>query len=342
MEPLIRSAALTGYPELCRTLGVDPRTLLRHAGLGADALVDQDHWIPAPAVARVLEASADASGREDFGLRLAELRRLSSLGPVSLLVREEPDIRGVIDTLIRYERMYNEALRAGLHQAGATATLHVALDLPGVRDSRQAVELVVGAYHQIFVEFLGHRPRPRRVCFAHTPPADLATHHRVLGTSLAFGADFNGIVLSSRTLSAANTEADPVLRKYAQQYVDSLAPAGGSQDTERVRRIIHVLLPTGRCTVTEVARSLGTDRRTLHRRLARSGQTFTSLLNTARRDLARRGVADGRRPLAEVAQQLGFVSPGAFSRWFREQFGTSPSRWRAEQGGGQGPPTGSG
>ncbi|MCT9003568.1 AraC family transcriptional regulator [Streptomyces rhizosphaerihabitans] len=333
MEPLIRSAALTGFPELCHTLGLDPHALLRHAGLNAHVLADQDRWIPALAVAHVLELSADACGREDFGLRLAELRRLSNLGPVSLLVREEPNIRGVLQVLIRYERMYNEALRASLHEADTIATLHIALELPGARRIRQAVELVVGAYHQVLSEFLGHRLR-RQVCFTHAAPANLETHHRVLGTDLAFRTGFNGIVLAARTLEATNTEADPILRRYAQQYVESLAHTSDPSDTERVRKIIEVLLPTGRCTANEVARSMGIDRRTVQRRLAQSGETFSSLRNATRHDLAQRFVANDRRPLTEVAQLLGFTSPGAFSRWFRDQFGISPSQWR---GVGQGP-----
>ncbi|MFF3614640.1 helix-turn-helix domain-containing protein [Streptomyces sp. NPDC002580] len=248
-------------------------------------------------------------------------------------IREEPDIRSVLQVLIRYERMYNEALRASLHEADAIATLHIALELPGARRIRQAVKLVAGAYYQVLADFLGHRLRPRQVCFTHAAPANLETHHRVLGTDLAFRAGFNGIVLASRALEAANTEADPILRRYAQQYVESLAPTSDPSDTERVRKIIEVLLPSGRCTASEVARSMGVDRRTMQRRLAQSGETFSSLRNATRSDLAQRFVADDQRPLTEVTQLLGFTSPGAFSRWFRDQFGISPSQWR---GVGQG------
>lgn len=331
MEPLVRSAALTGYPELCRAVGIDPGALLRGAGLDLPGLADQDTWISASAVAQVLEASADASGREDFGLRLAELRRLSALGPVSLLVREEPDVRSVLELLITYERMYNEALRASLDEAGDLATLRISLDLPPSRRIRQAVELVVAAYHLILDDFLGDRLRPRQVCFTHRAPADLETHHRVFATDLRFGAGFNGIVLARRALQVPNTEADPVLRRYARQYVESLAKETGSSDAEQVRKVMEVLLPAGRCTASQVARSMGIDRRTLHRRLEQSGRTFTSLLNATRVDLAPRFVADTRRPLAEIAPLLGFTTAGAFSRWFRIQFGVSPSQWRSEQ-----------
>ena len=97
----------------------------------------------------------------------------------------------------------------------------------------------------------------------------------------------------------------------------------------RVKALIEVLLPTGHCSIVQVARSLGVDRRTVQRRLAASGETFSSLLNAARAELAERLVLNPRRSLTEIAEELGFSEPSAFSRWFRGQFGCSPSEWRS-------------
>jgi AraC-like DNA-binding protein len=328
MEPLVRSAALTGYPELCHARAVDPYALLRQAGLDARVLTDQDRWIPARAVAQVLELSASACGCEDFGLRLADSRRLSNLGPVSLLMREEPDVRSVLEVLIRYERAYNEALRATLTETNDVATLSIALDLPGAQPTRQAVELAVGAYYHVLSEFLGRRLRPVRVCFSHAAPAHPETHHRLLGGEIEFNASFNGIVLVRRALKATIIGADPILRRYAQQYVDSLALAADLSETDRVRRIMEVLLPTGQCSADQVARSMGMDRRTIHRHLAKAGQTFSTLRNATRIDLSQQFMRNDQLSLAEVAELLGFASPGTFSRWFRDQYGASPSQWR--------------
>jgi AraC-like DNA-binding protein len=96
----------------------------------------------------------------------------------------------------------------------------------------------------------------------------------------------------------------------------------------RVRELIEHLLPTGRCSIAQVARSLGVDRRTVHRRLAESGETFSSLVTVVRVELAERLVPNSRRSLTEIAVQLGFSEPSAFSRWFRGQFGCSPKEWR--------------
>jgi AraC-like DNA-binding protein len=92
----------------------------------------------------------------------------------------------------------------------------------------------------------------------------------------------------------------------------------------RVRELIEVLLPTGHCSIVHVAPGLGVDRRTVQRRLADSGETFSSPRNAVRAELAERLVPNPRRSLTEIAEELGFSQPSAFSRWFRGQFGCSP------------------
>jgi AraC-like DNA-binding protein len=126
-----------------------------------------------------------------------------------------------------------------------------------------------------------------------------------------------------------NEIADPLLRPYAHQFLDTLAPPAEVTTVARVRELIEVLLPTGHCSIVQVARSLGVDRRTVQRRLAGSGETFSSLLNACRAELAERPASNPRRSLTEVAGELGFSEPSAFSRCFRGQFGCSPTQWRS-------------
>lgn len=115
MKPLVRNAALSSYIELSQSLGIDPRALMKQVGLDPVGLAVQDRWIPGAAVAELLELSAAAARREDFGLLLAERRRFSNLGPISLVLREEPDARSAVRLPVRQERMYNEMLRSRLH-----------------------------------------------------------------------------------------------------------------------------------------------------------------------------------------------------------------------------------
>ena len=111
MKPLARYASLNRYVDLCRTVDVDAVALMRSVGLSPASLANPDQWVPAASIASLLERSAAESGHEDFGLLLAGLRRLSNLGPLSLVIREEPDVRSALDVLMRYEHTYNESLR---------------------------------------------------------------------------------------------------------------------------------------------------------------------------------------------------------------------------------------
>ncbi|WP_268810940.1 helix-turn-helix transcriptional regulator [Caballeronia choica] len=90
-----------------------------------------------------------------------------------------------------------------------------------------------------------------------------------------------------------------------------------------------MLLPSGLCSVDQVAQHLGMHRRTLNRHLAANGESVTTIINAARAELAEEYLASSKRRLYEVAELLGFSSAGDFSRWFRGQFGETPSEWAA-------------
>ncbi|AGS67190.1 AraC family transcriptional regulator [Streptomyces collinus] len=338
MRPLVRTAALNGYVELSRSLGLDPRALMKSVGLDTADLAVQDRWISGTAVVRLLELSAAASAREDFGLLLAELRRFSNLGPISLLVREEPDVRSALALLIRHQHTYNEVLHARLSEGNGVATLKVDVRLGEPQPARQGTELAVAAFHRVLCGFLGPHWRPSAVRFAHPAPRDTASHRRAFGPVVEFDRGFNGIEFYADDLDAANAMADAQLRSYTRQYFEPVAALREATEADRVRDLIEALLPTGRCSIEQVARSLGVDRRTVHRHLARSGQTFSSLLQSTRSALAEQFVPNPSRSLTEVSTLLGFSSLSAFSRWFHEHYGVGPREWRRSGGGGAATP----
>ncbi|MER7029138.1 MULTISPECIES: AraC family transcriptional regulator [Streptomyces] len=334
MKPLVRNAALNGYMELGESLGVDPRALMKRVGLDPVGLAVQDRWISGTAVTDLLELSAVAARREEFGLLLAERRRFSNLGPISLVLREEPDVRSALQLLIRHERMCNEMMRSRLTEADGLATVKVSLELGEAHRARQAIELAVGAFHGFLRVFLGARWRPVSVCFTHGAPRDVTAHRRYFGPVVEFDREFNGLVVHAAALDTPNTMSDPLLRGYARQYFESIAVTSETTELDRVRELIEVLLPTGRCSIEQVAGSLGVDRRTVHRHLAASGETFSSLVNATRAQLAEQLVANPRRSLTEISGLLGFSAPSAFSRWFRDRFGVSAREWRARREAG--------
>jgi len=207
---LARYAALSGIIELSDQVGLDVNRLFAGSGLDRAALAQPDRWIPAVAVADLLERAAMLSDMEAFGLRLAEHRRLANLGPLSLVIREEPDLRSAVQTLIRYNHMYNEALHIRLIETDGTATIRVQLRLGRTTPCRQSVELSVGTLFNILADLVGPRWRPLAVHFGHCAPSDTSTHTRVFGAGISFGHGVDGIVIRSADLDFGNTLADPL------------------------------------------------------------------------------------------------------------------------------------
>jgi AraC-like DNA-binding protein len=167
------------------------------------------------------------------------------------------------------------------------------------------------------------------LCFTHRAPASLDAHRAAFGPRLQFGHEFSGLVFYASELDAANTAADPLLRPYAEQLREALGAPPSATVTGQVTRLVEMLLPVGRCSTQAVARSMGVTQRTLHRQLAAEGQSFSAIVHTTREALAERYLAADRYSLTGVSELLGFTSPSAFSRWFRQRFGVSPSDWRA-------------
>lgn len=331
MQPSIRYASLSGYLELTGSLGLDPDPMLRSVNLEPADLATPDKWVPAARVARLLELSARESGHDDFGLRLAEYRRLSTLGPLSLVLRDEETLRSALDLLMRYEHSYNEAIRMRMAEAHGLATIRLWFEFGEPAPSRQAEDLAVAALHGIIREFLGPDWRPLSVCFTHAAARDVDTYTRLFGARLQFGHGFTGLVLYAKDLDAPTASADATGRTRSDETLRSLAAPKGAAATDRVRDLVEVLLPTGRCSADEVARAMGVDRRTLHRHLTGSDETFSSIVDSMRAGLAERYLANERYRLTEISELLGFAAPSAFSRWFRHRFGDSPSQWRSRR-----------
>ncbi len=226
--------------------------------------------------------------------------------------------------------MYNEALHVRLVERRDLTTIVVDYDTKMDVGTRQSLELATTVGYQLLRTILGDNWRPVAVCFQHGPPNDLSTHRKVFDSEVRFDQGFTGIICTTSDLRKPNRMSDPTLRSYTRALLESVETASPPTVLTRVQELIELLLPTGQCSLDQVSRSLGVDRKTVYRHLAQAGETFTSVLNSTRLGLAERLVADDRHSLTEIAEMLAFSTPNSFSRWFRQQFGVTARAWRAQ------------
>ena len=333
MSVLVRSASLTGFPELGRAVGLDPCQLLTAVNLPLACLDTPDMMIPARAVGRLLELAAIASRTENFGLRLAASRRLSNLGAVALVAREEPTVGKAIEAVARYQRLLNGAAELRIERnEGAAIIATVSI---GRRPSpaRQGTELTIGVLFGLVQTLLGGAWRPRRVCFMHEAPRDVSLHRRLFGLLPTFGHTFNGFICDETDLDRARPGSDTALTRAVRVHLDELLARRGASFHDEVREAIAQRLTAGDCSLDRVAAQIGMVPRTLQRRLRKAGHGFFALEDEIRGNLACQYMTNLDMRMTTVAMLVGFSELSAFSRWFKTKFGYSPSAYIRDRHG---------
>jgi AraC-like DNA-binding protein len=326
-----RAAALTNYIEVAESLGLDADAMLATVGLDRDIIADPDRMVVGESMSRLLDLSAAASGCAAFGLLMAESRPISGLGALSLLFRHQRTLRDAIHVLVRYQHVLGDTVFIALEEDAATETALIRIDILAThRFTRQPIELTVGEMGRAFGRITGGEWRPESAHFVHQAPDDLSIHQRVLGCPVVFGSTFNGLTCTPAALEVPLAGAEPEVARYAEDSVERLARARAEGTlVDRVRRALHVHLPSGQGTLERVGSDLGLHPRAVQRGLAERGTSFGQVLNQVRREVAQRHLATSTLSIEAVATLVGYATLSSFSRWFTAEFGIAANVWRS-------------
>lgn len=330
---LVRAASLTGYFAVAGELQLNVVPLLRRAGLSRTMMSDPEQMLPARSVVHLLEDSADTSGCMTFGLRMAEYRQLSDLGLVSLLIVHQPTLGDALDVLSEYRNRINSnlTLQVEKHDDAIFLREHFALQQPLF--SRQVNDLALGVLYKICRSVMSPQWRPQCVSFSYERPAktaDRAVFDRLFDCPVQFGADFDGMVIERADMQRRNPMSDMALASHARELVGGMVAPGDRSVAEEVEQSIRILMPMGRASIGEVAHSLGTNVRTLQRRLERDGVVFSDLLDRVRVQQVSHHFASRHLRLTDIAHLVGYSSLASFSSWYRSRFNRTPTSGRNE------------
>lgn len=96
----------------------------------------------------------------------------------------------------------------------------------------------------------------------------------------------------------------------------------------RVRSALMELLPSGECTIDDVAKKLGYSKRSLQRKLQEEDTNFQKQLNHTRELLAKSYLANTNMTAEDIAFLLGYQEIGSFLRAFSLWTGQTISEYR--------------
>jgi AraC-like DNA-binding protein len=324
---IIRSAGLAAFVEAARSVGLDPHRMMRDCGIPRAAESDPELPMSSGCARGLLATSALASGREDFGLLVGDAFTLAMMGPVGLLMRSQPTVRAAFEAFSRYAGYLNDTISIHLEEYDGGMIVIPIVAGPARAAPRTIIDALMGQMLQFLRTLAPAGGRPEWACFSYPEPNETAPYRRRFGR-VEFDQDFNGLAISRADLGRRLSTADPEAARTLARIVEGAGSAVAESMVDRVSALIERLLPAGDCSAKRAAQMLGIDRRTIYRRLAQEGETFSSLVDRMRRDLAAELLSHGGRSISQVADLLGFSSLSTFSRWFHRSHGTSARDFR--------------
>ncbi|WP_394147063.1 AraC family transcriptional regulator ligand-binding domain-containing protein [Shewanella atlantica] len=97
---------------------------------------------------------------------------------------------------------------------------------------------------------------------------------------------------------------------------------------DRVRAVLLETLPSGESAIEHVAEKLAVSKRTLQRKLTAEAETYQSVLQAVRADLADHYLEKSNMSLGEISFLLGFSESNSFIRAYSSWKGISPGTYR--------------
>jgi len=97
---------------------------------------------------------------------------------------------------------------------------------------------------------------------------------------------------------------------------------------DRIRAVLLESLPSGRSSIDHVANTLAMSKRTLQRKLSAEAETYQSVLQSVRGELADHYLQKSKISLGEISFLLGFNEASSFIRAYSAWKGISPGHYR--------------
>lgn len=327
----IKSIALYGARELIVDLQGNPWQVAHLAGLPPEALEQLELVLPGERVVAFLQLAAQETRHEDFGVLLAQRQSMGVLGVLLDVVSGAATIGEWLERVSRYFYLVSTGALVHLEQHALGVTVHYEVIVGDSAADTQMVHLGLALLARKIRSVIDPHWMPERVMLRCREPQHLASYTRVFGQGVLFNQERNGILLSHSVLAWPLRDERPASTIALSEFIRENHQRRRKSASLATEDSVRKLLAKNGAPLPAVARDQLHSERTLQRRLAQSGTSFKAIKEQAKLDLACKCLLQSDMKLTQIAEQLGFSSLSAFSRFFRNAKGCTAKDYRATQ-----------
>jgi len=311
--------------------GFSSARVLQQCGIHSiDDLQEDGEWMPVAMFDRMMAATVEETGNPLFGLVAGRSIALMRYGAITPLMLSGHTLRQMMDDVHRFAPLVVEQCEMELveDRQGCRIVVNPILH-DGLSGHFRTEQVATSAVQML--RFVGATGGDiRRIDFPYSRfPGHDKSYEATFGPCIRFDQKECAIHFNPALLDAPLVTHDPIAYVSARTRVESLLAArkAGSDIADQVRQWLLSALPR-LPTVAETAAHLGMSERTLRRHLFALDKAHADLTQECQRLMAERLLAEGKLPLKQVAEALGFSSVHSFHRAFRRWSGLTPSAWR--------------
>jgi len=317
-----------------RAAGIDVAPLMAKAGITRRQVEEEDVKLPADAQIRFVDLIANALQDDLLGFHIACDVDLREIGLLYYVLNSSYLLGDALRRAECYCAIINEGVRVRVREGK-----ELALDLKyvGVErlSDRHQIEAWVTFVVRICRQITNRRLLPCSISFVHRREGGCPKLDAFMGHDVTFGAGADEVAFIGTAQQTPILGADPYLNRLLIRFCKETRSHRATASTFRVsvENEIAPLLPHGTARAPEIAHQLGVSPRTLARRLAAEGLTFSAVLDELRAELARRYLKDEDLPISKIAWMLGYREPSAFNHAYKRWTGITPRKARASKEG---------
>lgn len=312
--------------ELLKRWDVTAHELLAPFGILESQLERPEARLPIEIMREILERARALTGEPGLGFYLGLQKRVSFYGFVGYAAMSAATLREALELSVRFTPLVTTALSMRLHEHGEIAALIIEThdDMGSARDIA-TFSLLIGLW-QIGSALTG-RELHGRVDLAMPEPSYYQRFAHI-APNARFDQPATQLVFAASDLDLPLVAPDPAALRVLQRQGEEALLALGFDRTlpQRVRRMLPLV--DGFRSLEEVSAALAISPRTLKRKLAHCGTTFSELLDRERCERALLMLSAANYSIDDIAQRLGYSTPPNFVRAFRRWMGTTPAAYR--------------
>jgi AraC-like DNA-binding protein len=308
--------------------------LLKEFGLTQTDLASPEARLPYASGLGLIERAASLVGDPSYGLRLGASRDTRDLGLLGFLALNSPTLMDAITNMERYYKVVREGGELKVERDGAQVAIRFRPADPALRGFRQNSYFVAATVVRACRDLTRQAISPIRVEFAREEPEAKVEHAAILGCPVKFGAEWTTLIYAEETTCLPVKGADAKLLQILELACQKIVgPIPEMQDlVHEVRQLIVERLPRGSANIDAIAEELAMSSKTLERRLAKSNESFSALLDGTRYKAAKHYLEETDMPLSQVAYMAGYTESAALVRAFRRWTGATPMQFRDAAG----------